>query len=231
MKRNKYKKIQIGFILSLLTLGLGMLISSPKAVAATAAICYDPVAKTSQQVTLDSEKQACTSQGYVLVQEGQAVPVAICVDPVAKTFQTVADASAQSGCTNMGFTLVAAGQPMPSLDVATTPQGGSATPNDADAILQGKASRNRGACNLQDCLTNNPLVVLTRGAINFLSVGVGVIVVIMIIIGGIQYSAAGGNPQAVQAAKSKIANAIIALVAYIFLFAFLQWVVPGGIIR
>lgn len=67
-------------------------------------------------------------------------------------------------------------------------------------------------------------------AIKFLSAGVGLIVTIMIIVAGIQYSSAGSDPQKVVAAKGKIANAIIALVTYIFSFGLLQWLWPGGIL-
>jgi hypothetical protein len=66
-------------------------------------------------------------------------------------------------------------------------------------------------------------------AINLLSAMVGVVVVIMVIVGGIQYSSAGADPQKVAAARGKISNALLALVAYLFMFSFLQWVVPGGI--
>jgi len=62
-----------------------------------------------------------------------------------------------------------------------------------------------------------------------LSVMVGVVVTAMIIVGGIQYSAAGSDPQKVAAAKSKIINALLALVIFIFMVGFLQWLVPGGI--
>jgi hypothetical protein len=58
---------------------------------------------------------------------------------------------------------------------------------------------------------------------------VGIVVVIMITVGGIQYAAAGPDPSAVVAARKRISNALIALVLYIFMFAFLQWLVPGGI--
>lgn len=66
--------------------------------------------------------------------------------------------------------------------------------------------------------------------INILTAVVGLVVVLMIIVGGIQYSAARDNPQAVQAAKGKIINALLGLVAYIFTSAFLQYIVPGGIL-
>ncbi len=65
--------------------------------------------------------------------------------------------------------------------------------------------------------------------INVLSAFVGIIIVIMIVVGGIQYSASRDNPQATAAAKGRVFNAILALVLYLFLFAFLQWIVPGGV--
>lgn len=65
--------------------------------------------------------------------------------------------------------------------------------------------------------------------INTLSAVVGIVIVTMITIGGVQYSTTRDNPQAVQAARQKIYNAIIALIVYIFGFSFLQWLVPGGI--
>ncbi len=68
-----------------------------------------------------------------------------------------------------------------------------------------------------------------RDAINFLSAIAGIIVVGSIVWGAIQYTTAGSDPQKVSAAKNRIFNAVIALMAYIFIFSFLQWLVPGGI--
>jgi len=65
--------------------------------------------------------------------------------------------------------------------------------------------------------------------IDALSAIVGIVIVIMIAIAGIQYSAARDNPQAVVAARAKIFNTILALVVFLFSFAFLQYIVPGGI--
>lgn len=64
---------------------------------------------------------------------------------------------------------------------------------------------------------------------NLLSALVGVVVVISIVLAGIQYSTSGTDPSAVSKAKKRITNAIIALLLYIFMFSFLQWLVPGGI--
>jgi hypothetical protein len=66
--------------------------------------------------------------------------------------------------------------------------------------------------------------------INTLSAAVGIVVTIMIVWGGIQYSSSRDNPQQTQEAKTRIRNAIFALVFYLFIFSFLQWLVPGGVI-
>ena len=66
-------------------------------------------------------------------------------------------------------------------------------------------------------------------AITFLSAGVGLVVIIMIIIGGIQYTSSSGDPQKVGAAKQKIFNAVLALVAWVLLLGFLNYLVAGGL--
>ena len=66
--------------------------------------------------------------------------------------------------------------------------------------------------------------------INILSGLVGVVVVMVIVIGGIQYGTAGDDPGKLQAAKQRITKALIALLVFIFLYAFLQYLVPGGVI-
>ncbi len=65
--------------------------------------------------------------------------------------------------------------------------------------------------------------------VNFLAALVGVAVVASIIIGGIQYSSSGGDPSKASAAKNRIRNAIIALVAFILLWAMLNFLIPGGL--
>lgn len=71
---------------------------------------------------------------------------------------------------------------------------------------------------------------LINPAILFLTAGVGIIVTMMIVVAGIQYSSAGSDPQKVASAKSKITNAVIALVAYIFMFGLLTWLWPGNLL-
>jgi hypothetical protein len=65
--------------------------------------------------------------------------------------------------------------------------------------------------------------------IGFLAALVGVSVVISIVIGGIQYGSSAGDSARVNAAKNRIRNSIIALIAFVFLFALLNFLIPGGI--
>lgn len=65
--------------------------------------------------------------------------------------------------------------------------------------------------------------------INFMSFGVGIVVVGLIVVAGIQYITSGGVPQKIEAARHRITNAIIALVLYVFMFAIIQWLIPGGV--
>lgn len=75
---------------------------------------------------------------------------------------------------------------------------------------------------------SNPIIKWLKAAINLLAAVIGIGSVVMIIVAGIQYSAARDNPQAIQSAKQKIVNVVIALASFIFLWAFMQWLIPGG---
>lgn len=66
--------------------------------------------------------------------------------------------------------------------------------------------------------------------INTLSGLVGLTVIIVLIVGGIQYTTSGGDANAVAKAKKRISNAILALVFFAFMYGFLQWIVPGGVL-
>jgi hypothetical protein len=78
-------------------------------------------------------------------------------------------------------------------------------------------------------LQSNPIIHDINVVVTFLSIGVGIVVVGVIILGGIQYALAGDNAQAVSAAKQRITNGLIALLTFMVTFAFLQWIIPGGI--
>lgn len=69
---------------------------------------------------------------------------------------------------------------------------------------------------------------LLFAVIRFLSAGVGLIVLASVIIGGIQYTISRGDPNATQAAIKRLVSSVVALLVYIFAYAILNFVVPGG---
>lgn len=81
----------------------------------------------------------------------------------------------------------------------------------------------------QKCLKQSAFIQDINKFVNFAAAAVGVVVIAMIILGGVQYSMAGDNPNATGEAKKRIINSLIALAAFIFMYAFLQWLIPGGI--
>ena len=76
----------------------------------------------------------------------------------------------------------------------------------------------------------NPIYDMLRAIIRFLSAGVGIVIVLMIVISGIQYITSSGNPEATQGAKKRLGNAVIALLLFIFMAAILNFLVPGGLL-
>ncbi len=78
-------------------------------------------------------------------------------------------------------------------------------------------------------LKDNPIIKWIEFFINVLSVTILAGGSVMIAWAGIQYMSARDNAQAVQAAKQKIWNVIFGLIAYFFLYAFVQWIIPGGV--
>lgn len=75
---------------------------------------------------------------------------------------------------------------------------------------------------------NCGIITIIKVTANIIGGIAALVIVLMIVWGGIQYSMAGPDPNKVQAAKQKIINALLALLLFIFGFAFLQWLIPGG---
>jgi Type IV secretion system pilin len=115
----------------------------------------------------------------------------------------------------------------PVFAITTTPDGQPATTSQSSSSQTAQNQAKDQA--IQKKLAKNPIIVDIQDIVNFLSAGVGVVVVGMIMLGGIQYSMAGDNAQKTAEARKRIAHAVVALVAFIFLFAFAQWIIPGGV--
>lgn len=66
-------------------------------------------------------------------------------------------------------------------------------------------------------------------AINILSAAVGVAAVGGIIYGSILYASSGGNPENTKKARKLIFNTVLGLIMFALMFAFLNFLIPGGI--
>lgn len=113
--------------------------------------------------------------------------------------------------------------PAATFSVAYAASSDSACDNTADA--NGVVDNKKVA----KCLNQSPVVKDIQDIVNFLSAAVGLVIIGAIIVGGIQYSLAGDNSSALESAKKRITNAMIALFAFLFAYAFMQWLIPGGI--
>lgn len=82
-----------------------------------------------------------------------------------------------------------------------------------------------------DGSVNNPLYIGLLAIFNFLAVGVGIIVTGGIVFGAIQYTTANGNASQTQQGITVIVNSVIGLLLFIFMFAILNFLVPGGLFR
>lgn len=76
---------------------------------------------------------------------------------------------------------------------------------------------------------NNPIMVWIGFFVNVLSVVIVAGAAVMMAVAGLQYMTARDKAESVKAAKDKMTSVILGLIAYFFLFAFVQWLVPGGI--
>ena len=86
-------------------------------------------------------------------------------------------------------------------------------------------------CIPKDGSNGGPIMIYLVMVIQYFSSAVGLIIVLMIVIGGIQYITSAGDPGAIRAAKNRITNAIIALMAFFLMFAVLNFIIPGGILQ
>ena len=87
----------------------------------------------------------------------------------------------------------------------------------------------------QDCIENNAnnggaVVVYLKLALQFLSGGVGLVILLMLMIAGVQYITSAGDPVQVKSAKERVVNALTALMLFILAFAIISFIVPGGIL-
>ena len=67
--------------------------------------------------------------------------------------------------------------------------------------------------------------------INILSAGVAIAAIGGVVYGSIMYTTSGGSVEQTKKARAIIANTIVGIVLYIAMWAFLNYIVPGGVFR
>jgi hypothetical protein len=59
--------------------------------------------------------------------------------------------------------------------------------------------------------------------------GIGVVILLVLVVAGVQYVTSLGDPGRVKSAKGRIGNAALALALYLMMFAILNFLIPGGL--
>lgn len=111
----------------------------------------------------------------------------------------------------------------------TAPAGPGGTSSPDCVKLSIKINNNDTGEVCPDASGGGVIVAYLKLILKFLSGGVGIVVLLMMTIAGVQYITAAGQPEQVKAAKNRIQNAITALVLFLIAFAFLNFIIPGGI--
>ena len=153
----------------------------------------------------------CTASGGTWgVEAGGGTPTYVCRCPAPNVYST-------------GTRQCAPPPPPPSTGGGTTDPGVGIRPGalegDCDVRVTG------GRLDGENC----GIIGLLNTIFNFVSGGVAIAVIGNIILAGIQYSAAQGDPSAAAKSKKRITDAVLAFLMYLSLFAFIQWLIPGGV--
>lgn len=75
---------------------------------------------------------------------------------------------------------------------------------------------------------DNPILAYIGGIANFLSVGIGVVLVISLTILGMQFMVSRGDPNMVKLARTRALNIVIAAATYYVFYGILRWLLPTG---
>lgn len=81
----------------------------------------------------------------------------------------------------------------------------------------------------KDGYKNTGLWSILLMAINILTVGVGVAALGGIVYGAVLYTSSGGNQEQVKKAMTIFTNVVLGIVAFAFMWALLNFLIPGGV--
>ncbi len=75
----------------------------------------------------------------------------------------------------------------------------------------------------------SPIIAIALGILNFMAFGVSLVVAGGIVYGGIMYASARDNSSQTQKAMTIIVDSVTGLIAFFFLWAIINFLVPGGL--
>jgi hypothetical protein len=104
--------------------------------------------------------------------------------------------------------------------------GGQATCRDEGEVKVGVAVESGDKCVGDE---DNAIIEYSKGIIKFLSGAVGLVVVLMLVISGVQYVTSQGNSDQVKNAKNRLTNAVVGLILFIMMYGILEVLIPGRI--
>ena len=113
-----------------------------------------------------------------------------------------------------------------------TNTGGSSSVTGGESINGCEDIESRSGTSIIKCDNSgnrNPIENLLLQIINFLAIGVGIAVGGGIIWGGIMYASSNGDSGKTKQAISIIVNAILALLLFMFMYAIINFLIPGGL--
>lgn len=229
LKQKLFAQIAVFALAGLLIVaGLALVLVQPKSVSADHPLAPDHMCNSS--ATFDAERceqiritvdRACHGEGAGAM---QILCQQLSVESQNRDFEAIfsvcnpqVTGDRLSMCRHVGYN--------PNNDAIEHSFGGVSRPTSGDSLSGGDCSQR--PLSKENCGILDIIITLTQ----ILSGIVGIVVVIMIAYGGIEYSASRDKPEIVQAAKKHIFNALLALVIYLFTMTFLQWIIPGGLLQ
>lgn len=143
---------------------------------------------------------------------------------------------------NSGSNSAPAPAPAPAPANSGSTSGSSSSSNSGSSSSDGDAGENKENEDENQPIDNTPEEVKTailpeswkiEDILNMIllvvTTGVGIAAVGAIVYAGVLYITARDNAGQVSKAKTMIMNTVIGVVAYILMWAFLQWIIPGGV--
>jgi hypothetical protein len=86
-------------------------------------------------------------------------------------------------------------------------------------------------CVNNDKASGGAVVNYLRTALTLMSYLVGAVIVLMIVWAGYGYMMSAGDPGQIKEAKGRVVNAITALVLFLMMYAIINFLVPGQVLR